>query len=61
MEQSITNTDLQHATKDIGSSNEILEDNDAKYVEIYELQKLNTKNKMWEAVGFSPNFILQTM
>ena len=38
-----------------------LEDNDAKYVEIYELQKLNTKNKMWEAVGFSPNFILQTM
>ena len=56
LEQSITNTDLQHATKDIGSSNEILEDNDAKYVEIYELQKLNTKNKMWEAVGFSPNF-----
>lgn len=57
LEQSITNTNLQHATKDIGSSgDETLEDNDTKYVEIYELQKLNTKNKIWEAVGFTPNF-----
>ncbi|KAL6451198.1 PEX29 Peroxisomal membrane protein PEX29 [Candida maltosa Xu316] len=32
------------------------ENNDIKYVEIYELQKMNTKTKIWELVGFTPNF-----
>lgn len=32
------------------------DNNDSKVVEIYELQKMNTKTKIWELVGFTPNF-----
>ncbi|RCK65115.1 Peroxisomal membrane protein PEX29 [Candida viswanathii] len=35
---------------------ECCDDNDTKTVEIYELQKMNTKTKIWELVGFTPNF-----
>lgn len=35
---------------------ECTDDNDTKMVEIYELQKMNTKTKIWELVGFTQNF-----